>query len=99
SSRILIHLLALMMIVLMVDGSLQDSAEEQRRREREFNNEIEGIAIDVEYKNPSSKNSSRYRQFVDVALLSSGFVFVAVAFLVGMLRLSTRKTVNYETIV
>ncbi|GMS87181.1 hypothetical protein PENTCL1PPCAC_9356 [Pristionchus entomophagus] len=99
SSRVLIHLVLLMLIALMVDGSIQESAEEQRRKERELNNENEGIAIDVEYRNGSAKTSGGYRTFVDVAMLSSGFIFVAAGFLIGMLRLSTRKTVNYETIV
>ncbi|KAF8357419.1 hypothetical protein PRIPAC_92414 [Pristionchus pacificus] len=99
SSRVLIYLLLLVLAALMVDGSLQESDEEQRRQERELNNDKDGIAIDVEYKNGATKSTTGYRTFVDVAMLSSGFVFVAVAFVIGMVRLSTRKTVNYETIV
>ncbi|GMT18257.1 hypothetical protein PFISCL1PPCAC_9554 [Pristionchus fissidentatus] len=101
SSRVLIHLLLLFLIVLMVDGSIQESTEQEQSksefltRRARYGDHGE-VAIDKQFKNDDTNIN---RTVVDVSMLSSGFVFVAIAFLIGIIRLSTRQTVTYETIV
>ncbi|KAF8376487.1 hypothetical protein PRIPAC_82916 [Pristionchus pacificus] len=78
ASNVIVKVLLLIFVLLGVTGgTLHERAEEQRRKERVA--ETADIAIDVLYKTPPTVQG--YVTFVDVALVSFGFVLGATALL------------------